>query len=116
MAGGGEVEGRGERTLKGWGGGEEIRRKEEELSRVVVQQEEGRGVEEWQRRVVEEQERGEVVDMEAMRRGRAKAQDDVEFIDVMRSKPKVSYSSSSTLERLLKVTNGQTVEMIEEMK
>ena len=89
----------GERGLKGILGEEELRRREEELSRREVEKEEGRGLEEWQRRM---QGGPEIWDMEAMRKGKiGVAADDVQFIEVMRSKPKVSFSVSSTLDKLL---------------
>ena len=94
-SGGGRVEAAGERGLKGV---EEIKRREEELSRREVEAEEERGVEEWQKRI---HGGAESWDMVGVREGKVKAADDVEFIDVMRQKPKVSYSVSSTLDRLV---------------
>ena len=90
----------GERGLKGMGM-EELRRREEELSRREVEREEERGVEEWQKRMQYDGGGAEVWDMSAMQKGKTGAVDDVQFIDVMRTKPKVSFSVSSTLDKLL---------------
>ena len=87
----------GERGLKGMVGEGELRRREEELTRREVEKEEERGVEEWQKRM----QGAEIWDMAAMQRGKTGALDDVQFIDVMRTKPKVSFSVSSTLDKLL---------------
>ena len=88
----------GERGLKGMMGEGELRRREEELSRREVEREEERGVEEWQKRMGGA---AEIWDMSAMQKGKTGAVDDVQFIDVMRTKPKVSFSVSSTLDKLL---------------
>ena len=88
----------GERGLKGMMGEGELRRREEELSRREVEREEERGVEEWQKRMGGG---AEIWDMSAMQKGKTGAVDDVQFIDVMRTKPKVSFSVSSTLDKLL---------------
>ena len=88
----------GERGLKGMMGEGELRRREEELSRREVEREEERGVEEWQKRMGGG---AEIWDMSAMQKGKTGAVDDVQFIDVMRAKPKVSFSVSSTLDKLL---------------
>ena len=74
----------GERGLKGiqWEG--EMRRREEELSRREVEREERKGVGEWEERVRVEGREGKGSNMAVL-----KAADDVEFIDVMRNKPKV---------------------------
>ena len=90
-----------ERGLKGMMGEGELRRREEELSRREVEREEERGVEEWQRRMQHEVGGPEIWDMSAMQKGKTGAVDDVQFIDVMRTKPKVSFSVSSTLDKLL---------------
>ena len=79
-----------ERGLKGMLGEGELRRREEE-----------RGVEEWQRRMQHEVGGPEIWDISAMQKGKTGAVDDVQFIDVMRTKPKVSFSVSSTLDKLL---------------
>ena len=94
----------GERALKALVGEEELRRREEELSRRQVEEEEERGVEEWQRRM---QEDPEVWDMASMQKGKTGAADDVQFIEVMRAKPKVSFSVSSTLDKLLEEERKQ---------
>ena len=94
----------GERALKALVGEEELRRREEELSRREVEKEEERGVDEWQRRM---QGDPEVWDMAAMQKGKTGAADDVQFIEVMRAKPKVSFSVSSTLDKLLEEERKQ---------
>ena len=94
----------GERALKALVGEEELRRREEELSRRQVEKEEERGVEEWQRRM---QGDPEVWDMASMQKGKTGAADDVQFIEVMRAKPKVSFSVSSTLDKLLEEERKQ---------
>ena len=81
-----------------------MRRREEELSRRQVEKEEERGVEEWQRRMQDDH---EVWDMAAMQKGKTGAADDVQFIEVMRAKPKVSFSVSSTLDKLLEEERKQ---------
>ena len=91
----------GERGLKGMMGEGELRRREEELSRREVEREEERGVEEWQKRMQHEGGGAEIWDMSAMQKGETGAVEDVQFIDVMRTKPKVSFSVSSTLDKLL---------------
>ena len=82
----------GERGLKGilWEG--EMRRREEELSRREVEREERKGVEEWEERVRVEGREEKGPNMAVL-----KAADDVEFIDVMRNKPKVAHYLISLL-------------------